>query len=397
MCTSTVPATTDGRARQLPAVARHFVNRAAEQDALTTLLNGAFSERVILISAIDGIAGVGKSTFAVYWAHRMHERFPDGELYVNLRGFDPAAEPATSAEALAGFLAALAVPAERIPESLDARAALFRSIVHDKRLLILLDNARSSEQVRPLLPASPACAVLVTSRNSLDDLVPREGASRISLKVLKRVEAYRLLGRYLGDDRLEAESSAVDTLIAHCAGLPLALGIVAFRAAELPGYPLDDLVSELQDERDRLDTLDSGGETGLRAVFSWSYRMLSSRAARMFRLLGLLAGPDISLAAAADLAGITRREARPLLAELTRANLLEQQTPGRFRFHDLLRAYADECAAQDESAEDRNAASSALRPLRSDQLWDIPSGGTRSPAHSDRIPTVYRSGVDLLA
>lgn len=342
--------------RQLPAATRHFINRAVELDVLTTFLNGAAAERVVLISAIDGVAGVGKSTLAVHWAHRMRERFPDGELYVNLRGFDPATEPVTPAEALAGFLAALAVPTERIPEDLDARAALFRSQVHDKRLLILLDNARSSEQIRPLLPASPTSVVLVTSRNRLDDLVIREGAARLSLKVLAQEEAHRLLGRYLGDDRLEAERSAASALIAHCAGLPLALGIVAFRAAELPDYPLDDLAAELQDERNRLDTLDAGGETGLRAVFSWSYRLLSPAAARLFRLLGLPTSPDISLAAAADLAAIPQPEARRLLAELTRANLLEQHAPGRFRFHDLLRAYAAECATHDETNEQRHAA-----------------------------------------
>jgi tetratricopeptide (TPR) repeat protein len=342
--------------RQLPVATRHFVNRAVEQDVLTTVLNGASSEPVVLISTIDGVAGVGKSTLAVHWAHRMRDRFPDGELYVNLRGFDPAAEPMPAAEALAGFLAALAVPAERIPEGLDARAALFRSLLHNKRLLILLDNARSSDQIRPLLPGSSSCVVLVTSRNRLDDLVIREGAARISLKVLTRDEAYDLLRRYLGDDRLAAEPSAVNDLIAHCAGLPLALGIVAFRAAELPDYPLDDLLAQLQDERDRLDILDSGGETGIRAVFSWSYRLLSPGAARMFRLLGLPTGPDISLAAAADLAGVAHREARQLLDELRRANLLEQHVAGRFRFHDLLRAYAAECAARDETAAARQAA-----------------------------------------
>src|SRR5919201_6395114 len=194
--------------RQLPSAARHFVNRAVEQDALTTLLNGTASDGVVLLSTIDGTAGVGKSTLAVHWAHQMRHRFPDGELYVNLRGFDPAAEPLTAAGALATFLAALEVPTERIPEDLDARAALFRSVVHDKRLLLLLDNARSADQVRPLLPASPTCVVLVTSRSRLDDLVLREGATRIALDVLTQHEAHDLLGRYLGQDRLDAEPDA---------------------------------------------------------------------------------------------------------------------------------------------------------------------------------------------
>ncbi|MEU6264244.1 ATP-binding protein [Saccharopolyspora shandongensis] len=342
--------------RQLPLAARHFVNRAVEQDALTTLLGGAKTEGFVLISTVDGIAGVGKSTLAVHWAHGMRDRFPDGELYVNLRGFDPAAEPVKPAEALAAFLTALGVSGERMPQDADARAALFRSMVHDKRMLILLDNARTAEQVRPLLPSSPSCLVLVTSRNRLHELVVREGATRIALEVLTDDEAEQLLARYLGDERVAAEPEAVRELVRHCAGLPLALGIAAVRAAENPDFPLDELVSELQDERDRLDALDAGGVTGVRAVFSWSYRSLRPEAARMFRLLGLPTGPDISLAAAADLAGMAPREARALLAELARANLVDQHKPGRYQFHDLIRAYAAECAAADETPTDREAA-----------------------------------------
>lgn len=342
--------------RQLPGAARHFVDRAVEQDALTTLLNSANAEGMLLISTIDGTAGVGKSTLAVHWAHQRRDRFPDGELYVNLRGFDPAAEPMTAADALASFLTALDMPTERIPDDLDARAALFRSLVHDKRLLILLDNARSGEHVRLLLPGSPSCVVLVTSRNRLDDLVVQHGAARVSLHVLNDGEARNLFVRHLGPERVDAESEAVDALIGHCAGLPLALGLVAAHAAGEPDFPLDELAADLADERDRLDTLDSGGETGVRAVFSWSYRALRADAARMFRLLGLHTGPDIASAAAAGLAGVPARQARRSLAELTRANLIEQHVPGRYRFHDLLRAYAAECAAHDESPEDRQAA-----------------------------------------
>lgn len=342
--------------RQLPGAARHFVNRAVEQDVLTTLLNSANAEGILLISTIDGTAGVGKSSLAVHWAHQRRDDFPDGELYVNLRGFDPAAEPMTPAEALVSFLTALDIPAERVPEDLDARAALFRSVVHNKRVLILLDNARSAEHVRLLLPGSPTCLVLVTSRNRLDDLVVQHGAVRLSLDVLTDGEARNLFGRYLGPQRVDAEPEAVDALIAHCAGLPLALGLVAVHAAGNPDFPLADLAADLADERERLNTLDSAGETGVRTVFSWSYRCMSADAARMFRLLGLHTGPDIGHAAAADLAGVTGRQARRSLAELTRANLLEQHVSGRYRFHDLLRAYATECAAQDESIADRQAA-----------------------------------------
>lgn len=342
--------------RQLPGAARHFVNRAVEQDALTTLANGATSEGVVLISTIDGTAGVGKSTLAVYWAHRQRDRFPEGQLYVNLRGFDPTAEPMTPSDALTSFLSALGVTAERVPEDVDTRAALFRSLVHEKKLLILLDNAHSVEQVRPLLPGTPRSLVIVTSRNRLDDLVIRHGATRISLDVLTQAEARDLLGRYLGHERLNAEPAAVDGLIKHCAGLPLALGLVAVHAAGNPDFLLEDLLTDLADERERLDTLDIGGETGIRAVFSWSYRSLPDHAARMFRLLGLPSGPDIGFEVAADLAGITHREARRALTELVRANLIEQHVPGRYRFHDLLRAYAAECAAKDETPDARLAA-----------------------------------------
>lgn len=343
---STVP-------RQLPSTVRHFVNRTVEQDALTTLLNGAKAGGVVLISAVDGAAGVGKSSLVVHWGHKVREQFPDGELYVNLRGFDPLSEPMSASEALRTFLTALDVPAERIPDDVDARAALLRSLLHNKQILVVLDNARSSDQVRPLLPGSQSCLVLVTSRNRLDDLVIREGASRISLDVLSPNEARRLLGQYLGQERLEAEPAAVTGLIEHCAGLPLALSIVAVRAAGNPDFPLDILVDELHDAQERLDALDAGGDTGVRSVFSWSYRSLSEPAARLFRLLGLPSGPDISLAAAADLAGLSQRECRKLMTELIRANLIYQHKPGRYQCHDLLRAYASECAANDETDENR--------------------------------------------
>ncbi|GAB3286834.1 XRE family transcriptional regulator [Parasphingorhabdus pacifica] len=309
----------------------------------------------MLLSAIDGTAGVGKSTLAVHWAHRMRDRFEDGELYVNLRGFDPVAEPMGISEALGVFLAALDVPADRVPAGEDARAALFRSLVHERRMLILLDNARSAEQVRPLLPGCPTCLVLVTSRNRLEDLRVREGASRMTLRVLDPVESRDLLVRYLGRERVDAEPAAADSLVAQCAGLPLALGIVGVSAAEDPDLSLAELVEELNDEAERLDALDAGGETGVRAVFSWSYRSLSAESARLFRLMGLPTGAHLSLDAAAALAGLPRRKARTLLVELSKAHLVDQQD-GRYGFHDLLRAYAAECAGADETSEERKAA-----------------------------------------
>ncbi|MGW3467104.1 ATP-binding protein [Saccharopolyspora sp. NPDC000995] len=342
--------------RQLPGATRHFVNRAVEQDMLTTLLAGARGDGVVLLSTIDGTAGVGKSTLAVHWAHRMRDRFPDGELYVNLRGFDPIAEPMTPNEALGRFLAALDVAPDRIPPSDDARAAMFRSLVHEKRMLVLLDNARTADQVRALLPGTRTCLVVVTSRNRLDSLVVREGASRVALNVLTELESRDLLAHYLGRERLAAESDAVAEILSHCAGLPLALGIVAVRAVEFEDFPLDELAEELSNERERLDALEAGGETGIRAVFSWSYHSLSPEAARLFRLMGLPTGPDIGLDALAALADRTKRDLRRPLAELLRTNLIEQPERARYRFHDLLRSYAAECAATDESADTRHAA-----------------------------------------
>lgn len=342
--------------RQLPATVRHFINRTVEQDALTTLLNGTGSDDTVLVSTIDGLAGVGKSALVVQWAHQVRDRFPDGELYVDLRGFNPVADPMSPAEALAGFLTALGVPADSLPSTADARAAQFRSLVHGRRMLIVLDNARDAEQVLPLLPGSAGCLVVVTSRQRLDALVAQHGAQRLALTTLTGDEGHRLLARHLGAERLESEPEPAGELLDTCAGLPLALTLVAVQAAAEPDVPLADLAAELRDERDRLDALDAGGKTGVRAVFSWSYRTLSAPAARLFRLVGLPNSPDIGLAAAAALAGTDQRSTRRVLAELCRAHLLTRRAGERYTVHDLLRAYARECASADETEQERHAA-----------------------------------------
>lgn len=340
---------------QLPAAMRHFVNRTVEQDALTTLLNGADHESTVLISTVDGLAGVGKTTLVVQWAHGVLDQFPDGELYVNLRGFDPAAAPLAPAEALIGFLTALGVAPEVVPADQEARAAQFRTLLHDKRMLIVLDNARDAEQVLPLLPGSPGCLVVITSRQRLDGLVAHHGAHRLSLATLTQDEGRSLLARHLGAGRLAGEAEAVATLLEHCAGLPLALTLVAVQAAAEPDVPLADLAADLSNERERLDTLDMGGRTGVRAVFSWSYRSLSPQAAMLFRQLGLPTCPEISLASAAALAGLEQRQCRRLLSELTRSCLLTRRT-NTYVFHDLLRAYARERAYADDREGERAAA-----------------------------------------
>ncbi|KAA2264691.1 tetratricopeptide repeat protein [Solihabitans fulvus] len=344
--------------RQLPAHTAHFVGRAKELHRLTGLLDSAaHGGGTVVISAVDGSAGIGKTTLAVHWARQTAERFPDGQLFVNLRGFDPSRPPTRPEDAVRGLLNAFEVPPERIPPDPDAQAALYRSLVADRHMVIVLDNARDADQVRPLLPGSPNCVVVITSRNQLAGLVAHEGARPLTLDVLSREEAVALLARYLGEDRVTAEPEAVSAVIEHCARLPLALAIAAARAALNPQLPLRTLAEDLRDARTRLNILDAGDrETNVRAVFSWSYAHLSSQAARMFRFLGEHPGPDISLPAAASLAGMPTARTGPLLAELTRAHMLTEHVPGRFTFHDLLRVYATERARSVDSEDERHAA-----------------------------------------
>jgi tetratricopeptide (TPR) repeat protein len=387
--------------RQLPPAARQFVGRAEELKDLSELLDQVTNAgSTAVISAIGGTAGVGKTALAVHWAHKVAEHFPDGQLYANLRGFDQSGPPVRPEDAVRGFLDALGIPPERIPVGLDARTALFRSLLAGRRVLVLLDNVRDAGQVRPLLPATPGCLTLVTSRNELTSLAATHSAQLLSLDVLTGVEATELLERRLGRQRVAGERSAVSQLTRLCARLPLALTIIAARAAVRRNLPLTSLVAELRNTHGVLDALspdaltpDMPGSTpaspdaltpaapgsapaspgapsldtpagkdapagkdmptskdtptSVRAVLSWSYRQLGDQAARMFRLLGAHPGPDISVPAAASLAGLPASQASRLLGELTAASLLAEHVPGRFAFHDLLRAYAAEQALGD--------------------------------------------------
>ena len=327
--------------RQLPTAAAHFAGRERELSSLTGWLDAGTAAGQAVILAIGGTAGVGKTALALHWAYQVQHRFPDGQLYVNLRGFDASSAPVAPAEAITGLLEALDVPAGRVSPRLDARAGLYRSLVAGRRMLIVLDNARDEAQVRPLLPGAPTCVVLVTGRSQLAGLVAVEGARPLTLDVLSETEARQLLASHLGADRVAAEAAEVAELTALCARLPLALAITAARAALRPVFPLASLAAGLRDIRQRLDWLGTGDEAAdVRAVFSWSYRLLGDAAARMFRLLGAHPGPDVSETAAASLAAIPRPAARAALSELTRANLLQEQAPGRFSLHDLLHAYA---------------------------------------------------------
>ncbi len=348
--------------RQLPASVLQFAGRQAELNAISGLLDHTgTSKPAVVISAVGGTAGVGKTALAVHWAHQMADHFPDGQLYVNLRGYDPSGKPVPSAEAIRGFLEALGVPAEHIPARLDEQASLYRSLLSGKRVLVVLDNARDAEQVRPLLPGSPGCMVVVTSRTQLTGLVAAEGAYALTLGLLTEAEARELLALRLGAAQLAAEPEAAAELIGLCARLPLALAIAAARASGGLGLGLGALAAELKDARRRLDALDtSDAVTSVRAVFSWSLDGLSAPAARMFGLLGVHAGPDITAPAAASLAGVTVPAARAELLELAAAHLLTEHIPGRFAFHDLLRAYATERATVTEDEAGRRAAQSRV-------------------------------------
>ncbi|WP_026004198.1 AfsR/SARP family transcriptional regulator [Streptomyces sp. AA1529] len=346
------------RPAQLPADLPIFTGRESELAQTHSLLpaDGGHPNAVV-ISAIGGMAGVGKTTLAVHWAHEIAHRFPDGQLYVNLRGFDATGSAMPPDEVTHGFLDALGVPPGQIPDRPEGRTALFRSLLADRRVLLLLDNARDTEQVRPLLPTGPGCLAIVTSRNQLTGLVANDGAHPLTLTPLPPADAREFLARRIGRARMAAEPEAADEIIDCCARLPLALAIVAARAATHPGFPLYAVAEELRDNHGSLDAF-AGGDlsTDVRAVFSWSYRALSAPAARLFQLLAAAPGPDISAPATAALAGLDLRETRGLLIELTHAHLLTEHFPGRYAFHDLLRIYAHEQADREEGAPERERA-----------------------------------------
>jgi DNA-binding SARP family transcriptional activator len=390
------------RPAHLPATSAPFVGRAAVLRRLDALVPGADGPgtSTAAISAVAGAAGVGKTTLALHWAHRVADRFPDGQLFVDLRGFDPAGPPVDPSEALRLFLGALGVAADCVPADRQAQIGLYRSLLAGRRVLVVLDNARDADQVRPLLPGAPGCLTLVTSRDQLAGLVAGEGAHLVTLDLLPAPEARDLLARRLGRARVAAEPRATDEIVAACARLPLALAVVAARAAAHPGFPLDALARELQDSEDRLAPFDTADATvDIRAAFSCSYRAVTPAAARLFRLLGLHPGPDFTVPAAASLAGAGRERVRPWLAELTRAHLVAEQVPGRFVLHDLLRAYAADLAERLDSGAERRAArlrlldhhlhtakaaGALLHPLRDPIAPAAPAPGVTPESLADR-------------
>lgn len=339
---------------QLPTGVDGFVGRAGDLDHLGTMLTGCRDAAAVPIVVINGSPGVGKTSLALRWAHSIKDRFTDGALFANLRGYDPDGVPAEPAEILDDFLRALGVPAANIPSGTRARATLFRTMLDGKRTLVVLDNVTDADQVRPLLPGCPDCMVVVTSRSRLSGLVARDGAVRITLEPLPAEDAVMLLRRVIGADRVDAEPEVAAELAWRCAHLPLALRIAAERVASRPHMALADLAGELVLERDRLDTLsvDDDESSAVRAVFSWSYRALPPEAARLFRLLGLHVGAELSTETAAALAELSTIRARRILDTLAGVHLIAEVGRDRYRMHDLLRVYAAErCEAGDPPAD----------------------------------------------
>jgi DNA-binding SARP family transcriptional activator/tetratricopeptide (TPR) repeat protein len=375
--------------RQLPGVAAHFTGREGELAELSRVLDQAGQQApgTVIISAIGGMAGVGKTALAVHWAHQVAHRFGDGQLYVNLRGFDPVVSPAAPEEAIRELLDGFAVPVEQIPSGLAAQAGLYRSLLAGRRMLIVLDNARDEQQVRPLLAAHPGCLVLITSRRELAGLAATDGARLLTLDVLAPAEARQMLTARLGTDRAAADPATVSQIAALCAYLPLALAIASARAAACPSVPLAAFAAELRDAAGRLDALDTGDPAAsIRAVFSWSTHHLTPAAARMFRLLGLHPGPDITASAAARLAGVSPATACRDLDALTWAHLITEHKPGRYALHDLLRAYA---AEQAHATDDEQARRAAIRRVLDHYLH---------AAHSaDRLLNPARDQITLTA
>ena len=352
---TTSPPETPTRVRpaQLPATVPDFTGR---EDVVAELGRRLASSdgQVMVVSAVAGIGGVGKTTLAVHVAHAARQHFPDGQLYVDLQG--AGTNPAEPVAVLGFFLRALGVPDNEIPEGLEERAALYRSLLDGRRVLTLLDNARDAAQVRPLLPGSRGCAALVTSRARMAGLA---GASLVDLDVMSPEEAITLFTRIVGQERANAEREATMDVVAACGFLPLAIRIAASRLAARPTWTVSVLADKLADTRRRLDEL-TAGDLAVKATFQMGYDQLDHRQARSFRLLGLPDGPDISLPAAAALLDLAENEAEAVLESLVDASLLEPAAPERYRFHDLVRLFARSCAEADETAEEREAALSRL-------------------------------------
>ncbi|MEU0533017.1 AfsR/SARP family transcriptional regulator [Amycolatopsis tolypomycina] len=394
--------------RQLPADLRAFSGRECDLKALHALLPEALdADTSTPIASVEGMGGIGKTTLAVHFAHEVADRFPGGQVHLNLRGYGPG-EPVEPSAALEAMLTALGVPCEAIPADLDGRAASWRTHTAGRRLLVVLDNANRTEQVSPLLPG-PGCLVLVTSRWQLRALVATHGARRVALEELGDEDAVALLASTIGHDRVARDPAAAGRFVRYCGGLPLAIRILAVRAAQFPELPLDEFV----DGPDLLGSFDlaDGEGTNIRSVFSYSYQALQPSTARLLRLLGLHTGVDFTAPAAAAVAGLDVAATRPMLETLAAAHLLAQPRPGRYQFHDLIRAYA---ASQVESASECDAAldrllgwylasalnaSRRMRPERYYRLLELDDleGGLAFPGYHDALDWFGEESGNLIA
>ncbi|WP_188316355.1 AfsR/SARP family transcriptional regulator [Solihabitans fulvus] len=334
-------AAVSGAPQQLPPAPACFVGRADQLAVVTAALDTAGEAAGVPICVLYGTGGIGKTWLALHWAHQHTDDYPDGQLFVDLQGFAPATAPMPQETALRGFLDALGVDSRQVPPDLDARAGRFRSLVAGRRMLIVLDNARDAAQVERLLPGSPSCAVIVTSRDRLTGLITTRGARPLPVAALDPPESRALLSIRLGRRRLAAEPEAVSDLVACCGGFPLALSIVAGRAQAHQDFPLTSLVGDLRDREALMGVLDDDEPAGsLPAVLSWSVTALAEDHVRLFDLLGSAPGPDIGLEAAAALSGLPLNEAAKALRSLERVSLLDRGSAGRYHLQDLVRLYA---------------------------------------------------------
>ncbi|WP_245240090.1 AfsR/SARP family transcriptional regulator [Streptomyces erythrochromogenes] len=367
------------RPAQLPATVPDFTGRSSFVHELGTILSGGAQDQVMAVSALAGIGGVGKTTLAVHVAHAARPHFPDGQLYVDLQGTD--ARPAEPEAVLGSFLRALGTPDTAIPDSPAERAALYRSTLDGRRVLVLLDNARDAAQVRPLLPGTAGCAALVTSRVRMAGLA---GAHLVDLDVMSPDEALQLFTRIVGEERVRAERQAALDVVGACGFLPLAIRIAASRLAARRTWTVSVLAAKLGDERRRLDELQAG-DLAVKATFELGYGQLEPAQQRAFRLLGLADGPDISLSAAAAVLDLPEYDTEDLLEALVDCSLLESAAPGRYRFHDLVRLYARACAERDEQpASEREAALDRLLDFylaTASGVYALERPGDRLPAH----------------
>ena len=380
--------------RQLPAAPEIFTGRTAELAQLDRLLRDRETSTPVVISAVSGMGGIGKTALAVHWAHQARESFSDGELYIDMQGYHPTGRPVAPEAALGQFLISLGVAADRIPVALGEQAGLYRTLMAGRRMLVLLDNVRDVEQVRPLLPGSPEGRVLITSRSRLPGLAVREGAQRIALDLLELRDAVRLLRQLIGTGAAE-QPGATAALAGLCGLHPLALRIAAERVV-LDGGAVGEAVDQLSRSSDRLADLAVPDDDAavIRNVFAWSYQALDEPERRLFRLLGLHDGPDITATAAAALSGLTEPEGATRLGMLVDAHLVDAPVvdntgAGRYRLHDLLQLFAHECVLAEETAAERDEARLRLA------VWYLRSAVAARTALDPNLPPLAPVEAEL--